>query len=137
MKFILRSLLILHWLFMVWFLRWETCSSCTSTPQSGGRLASPSAWSALRYLVGPWFIEWLLTIVWDDGNTLLPEANREFVAKLYCRTRHQSSAHGRNLQRHARHPFSFGHTPSMRASSSRRGLLDVLTPEETNACSHT
>ena len=81
MKFVVRSLLILLALYGAvfalgdMFLAHEHASVWWAVGFSVGMIG-------IQYLVGPWFIEWLLTIVWDDGANLLPEANREFVAKL-------------------------------------------------------
>lgn len=70
----------------------------------------------VQYLAGPWLIEWLLTIVWDDSGALLPEANREFVRKL-CAERGIKVPRIGIVYSGTPNAFSFGHTPSNAASS--------------------
>jgi heat shock protein HtpX len=131
MKFILRSLLILLALYGVVFalgdvlLAHEHASVWWAAGFSIGMVG-------LQYLVGLWFIEWLLTIVWDDSASLLPDANREFVKKL-CAERGIRIPRIGIIYSGTPNAFSFGHTPGNARVVITKGLLDVLTPEETNA----
>ena len=131
MKFVVRSLLILLALYGAvfalgdMFLAHEHASVWWAVGFSIGIIG-------IQYLVGPWFIEWLLTIVWDDGANLLPEANREFVAKL-CAERGIRAPRIGIIYSGTPNAFSFGHTPANARVVITKGLLDVLTPEETNA----
>ncbi len=79
-----------------------------------------------------WFIDWILTIVWDDHDDLLPEANREFVRKL-CAERGIRAPRIGIIYSGTPNAFSFGHTPAEARVVVTKGLLDVLTPEEANA----
>ena len=131
MKFIVRSLLILLALYGAVFalgdvfLAHEHASVWWAIVFSVGLIG-------VQYLVGPWFIEWLLTIVWDDDSTLLPEANREFVRKL-CAERGIKVPRIGIIYSGTPNAFSFGHTPGDARVVVTKGLLDVLTPEEANA----
>jgi Zn-dependent protease with chaperone function len=131
MKFIVRSLLILLALYGLvfalgdMFLAHEHASVWWAVGFSVGIIG-------LQYLVGPWFIEWLLAIVWDDGANLLPAENREFVAKL-CAERGIKVPRMGIIYSGTPNAFSFGHTPGNARVVITKGLLDILTPEETNA----
>ena len=131
MKFIFRSLLILLALYGIVFalgdmlLAHEHASVWWAVAFSVGLIG-------IQYLVGPWFIEWLLTIVWDDDASLLPAANREFVSKL-CAERGIKIPRIGIIYSGTPNAFSFGHTPGNARVVITQGLLDVLTPEETNA----
>jgi heat shock protein HtpX len=131
MKFIIRSLLILLALYGVVFalgdmyLAHEHASVWWAVAFSIGLIG-------VQYLVGPWFIGWLLTIVWDDDSSLLPAANREFVQRL-CAERGIRVPRIGIIYSGTPNAFSFGHTPANARVVVTKGLLDVLTPEEANA----
>jgi len=131
MKFIARSLLILLALYgLVFaigdlFLAHEQASVWWAIAFSIGLVG-------FQYLVGPWFIEWLMTIVWDDDASLLPESNRDFVKKL-CAERGIKIPRIGIIYSGTPNAFSFGHIPSNARVVVTKGLLDILTPEEANA----
>jgi heat shock protein HtpX len=131
MKFIIRSLLILAALYGLVFalgdmyLAHERVSVWWAVAFSVGIIG-------VQYVVGPWFIEWLLTIVWDDHADMLPAANREFVQRL-CAERGIRVPRIGIIFSGTPNAFSFGHTPANARVVVTKGLLDVLTPEEANA----
>ncbi len=131
MKFILRSLLILLALYGAVFALGDIVllRSHASVWWAAGFAVGVIG---LQYLVGPWLIEWLLTIVWDEDASLLPEANREFVRRL-CAERGIKMPRIGIIYSGTPNAFSFGHTPGDARVVITRGLLEVLTPEETNA----
>jgi len=130
MKFVVRSLLILLALYGLLFVLGDVllvqihASVLWAVAFSVGLIG-------LQYLAGPFFIDWILTIVWDDDLSLLPEANREFVLKL-CAERGLKTPRIGIIYDGNPNAFSFGHTPGDARVVITKGLLDVLTPEETN-----
>lgn len=86
----------------------------------------------LQYLIGPWIIEWIFDIYWDDAQTQLPAANREFIEKL-CAERGLRVPRVGIIESGTPNAFCFGHVPSNSRVVVTTGLLDVLTPEEANA----
>jgi Zn-dependent protease with chaperone function len=80
MKFILRSLAILLLLYGLVFAPGDAYLSRAHAPLwLAGAFAVGLI--GLQFLIGPWLIEWLMAIVWDEDAVLLPAANREFVAQ--------------------------------------------------------
>ncbi len=84
----------------------------------------------LQYLCAPWIIEWVLTIYFDDRD--IPEANRAFVEQL-CKQRSIPQPKLGLIESGTPNAFSFGRVRSDSRVVITRGLLNVLTPEETNA----
>lgn len=87
---------------------------------------------AVQYLVGPALIEMFLDISWDDSGSQLPQVNREFVEGL-CLSRGLKVPRIGIIQSGTPNAFSFGHIPRNSRVVITTGLLEVLTPEETNA----
>src|SRR5262249_21643759 len=131
MGFLSRSLLILLALYGLVFAVGDALLAHAQVP----------LWSALvfavgfvgfQFLVGPWFIELLLDIRWDDRGTLLPARNREFVEQL-CRQQGLRVPRLGVIKSGTPNAFSFGHVPGDARVVVTTGLLEVLTPEEANA----
>ena len=131
MKFLTRSILILFALYGLVFAIGDAFLA---------RMGAP-LWSALvfallivglQYLIGPWVIESLLDISWDDLSPQLPAQNREFIEKL-CAERGLKIPRIGVIQSGTPNAFSFGHTPGDSRVVVTTGLLDVLTLEESNA----
>jgi len=131
MKFIIRSLLILLTLYGLVFALGDFILAHDRV-SVWWAVAFAVGFIGVQFLVGPWFIEWLLTIVWDDDASLLPAANREFVRRL-CAERGIRVPRIGIIYSGTPNAFSFGHTPSNARVVVTKGLLDVLTPEEANA----
>ena len=131
MKFIVRSLLILLALYGFVFALGDMFLAHERAPVWLGVVFSVGI-IGVQYLAGPWFVEWLLTIVWDDHADLLPAVNREFVQKL-CAQRGIRVPRIGIIYSGTPNAFSFGHTPANARVVVTKGLLDVLTPEEANA----
>ena len=86
----------------------------------------------LQYWLGPYLIQWLLNIQWDDLNTELPARNREFLMKL-CTERGLKMPRIGIIDSATPNAFTFGHVPSNARVVATTGLLKVLTPEESHA----
>lgn len=130
MKFIARSLIILIALYGLVFAIADAWLAHMRAP----------VWLApglaigiigLQYLAGPWLIEWLMDVVWDN-DLHIPEPHREFVRKL-CAERGIRAPRLGMIYSGTPNAFSFGHTPANARVVITQGLLDVLTPEEVNA----
>ncbi len=130
MKFVVRSLLILLALYGLLFVLGDLLLVRMHASVLWA-VAFSIALIGLQYLAGPFFIDWILKIVWDDDLSLLPEANREFVLKL-CAERGLKRPRIGIIYDGNPNAFSFGHTPGDARVVITKGLLDVLTPEETN-----
>ncbi|HEY1421852.1 MAG TPA: M48 family metalloprotease [Candidatus Acidoferrum sp.] len=86
----------------------------------------------LQYLVAPYIIQWVLGISWCDEGAKLPDANREFLERL-CAERGLKMPRIGIIYSGTPNAFSFGHVPSDARVVVTSGLLEVLTPEESNA----
>jgi heat shock protein HtpX len=97
-----------------------------------GSIVFAVAFVGLQYLIGPWLVQLLLKIRWDDDGTELPARNREFIERL-CRERGLKVPRIGIIESGTPNAFSFGHVPGNARVIVTTGLLDVLTPEEANA----
>jgi heat shock protein HtpX len=131
MKFLTRSLLILLALYGLVFAvgDWYLARAGVSL---WGAVAFAVGFVLLQYLIGPWLIETLLAIFWDDAGTQLPARNREFIKQL-CAQRGLKAPRIGIIESSTPNAFSFGHIPSNSRVVVTTGLLDVLTTEEANA----
>ena len=131
MKFISRSLLFLLALYGLvfafgdWYL-------LRSGADLWFAIVFAVAFIALQYLVAPYIIQWVLSISWCDEGAKLPEANRQFIEKL-CAERGLKVPRLGIIYSGTPNAFSFGRTRGDARVVVTSGLLDVLTPEESNA----
>ena len=131
MKFITRSLLILLVLYGLVFAIGDAWLSHQHAPLwLAGAFAA--GFVGLQYAIAPWFIEWLMSIVWDEDGVILPAANREFVLRLCAERRIRVPRIG-IIYSGTPNAFSFGHTPANARVVITKGLIDVLKSEELNA----
>src|SRR5215475_1839943 len=86
----------------------------------------------LQYLVAPKIIEWVLDIGWCDEGVKLPDVNREFLEKL-CAERGMKMPRLGIIYSGTPNAFSFGRVRSDARIVVTSGLLEVLSPEESNA----
>jgi len=131
MKFLSRSLLVLLFLYGLVFVVGNVLLSRADAPLWWAMVFAV-AFVGLQFLIGPWLIEWLLDISWDDDRSRLPARNREFVERL-CRERGLEVPRIGVIESGAPNAFAFGHVPGNARVVVTTGLLDVLTPEEANA----
>ena len=131
MKFIIRSIVILLLLYGVVFAIINAALAHAGAPLWVALLFAILT-VGLQYLIGPKIIEWVFTIFWDDGCSHLPAVNRAFLEKL-CAERGLRMPRVGIIDSGTPNAFSFGHVPSNSRVVVTTGLLDVLTPEETNA----
>jgi Zn-dependent protease with chaperone function len=90
------------------------------------------AFIGLQYLVAPYIIQWVLDISWCCEGAQLPEANRQFIEKL-CAERGIKVPRLGIIYSGTPNAFSFGRTRGDARVVVTSGLLDVLTPGESNA----
>jgi Zn-dependent protease with chaperone function len=131
MKFVTRSLLILLALYGLVFALGDAYLSHAHAPLWLAA-AFAAGFVGIQYVASPWFIEWLMTIVWDEDAARLPAVNREFIRRL-CTERNIRVPRIGIIYSGTPNAFSFGHTPADARVVITKGLLDVLTPEEVNA----
>lgn len=131
MKFISRSLLIMLVLYGLVFALIDAYLGKSGAPLWVA-LIFAVIFIGLQFLVAPYIVEWVLDISWDDGSTQLPAANREFVERL-CKERDIKVPRIGLIYSGTPNAFSFGHIPSNARVVVTTGLLEVLTPEESNA----
>jgi len=131
MKFLSRSLLILLALYGLVFAVGDAFLARAHAPLWSA-IAFAMAVVGLQYLIGPWLIEVLLSIRWDDRGAELPARNREFIERL-CRERGLKVPRIGIIESGTPNAFTFGHVPGNARVVVTTGLLDVLTPEEANA----
>jgi Zn-dependent protease with chaperone function len=86
----------------------------------------------LQYLVSPWIIQWVLDISWCDEGAQLPQANREFIENL-CARRGLKVPRIGIIYSGTPNAFSFGRVRADARIVVTSGLLEILTPEESNA----
>jgi len=128
-KFISRSLLVLVALYgMVFAL--GNIALASHRVSMWWAFAFSVGFIALQYVVSPWITESILSIDWDENE--LPAVNRQFIARL-CAER--GLPHPKIGVIHSGNPnaFCFGRVRSDARLVVTTGLLDVLTPDETNA----
>ncbi len=128
MKFITRSLLILLALYGLVFAIGDAYLAEAGAPLWVA-LAFAIFFIGLQYAIAPWIIARLMHIRWDRE---LPAANREFIERL-CAQRGLKIPRIGVIESGTPNAFSFGHVPADARVVVTTGLLDVLTPEESNA----
>ncbi len=131
MKFLSRSLLILLALYGLVFALVNMMLAKVGAPLWLALLFAVFT-VVLQYLTGPWIVEWIFDIFWDDAHTHLPAANREFIEKV-CAERGLPVPRVGIIDSGTPNAFCFGHVRSNSRVVVTTGLLDVLTPEESNA----
>lgn len=131
MKFLTRSILILLALYGLVFALVNALLATIGAP-IWLALLFPVFFAGLQYLVSPYVINWVLDIGWDDTKTLLPAANRAFLEQL-CAQRGLAVPRVGIIYSGTPNAFSFGRVRSDASIVVTKGLLDVLTPEESNA----
>jgi Zn-dependent protease with chaperone function len=131
MKFISRSLLFLLALYGLVFAfgDWYLVRSGADLWLA---IVFAVAFIGLQYLVAPYIIQWVLDISWCDQGAKLPDANRQFIEKL-CAERGLKVPRLGIIYSGTPNAFSFGRTRGDARVVVTSGLLDVLTPEESNA----
>jgi heat shock protein HtpX len=130
-KFISRSLLVLLLLYGLVFAVADAYLVHVSAPL-WTIIAFPVVWVGIQYLIGPWVIRLILDIYWDEDLSQLPARNREFIEKL-CAERRMKVPKIGIIQSGTPNAFSFGRLRSDACVVVTSGLLDILTPEESNA----
>jgi heat shock protein HtpX len=131
MKHIARSLLILLLLYGIVFAVGTAYLMHEGAPLWSGVLFAVFI-VGLQFAVGPWIIENVLDIFWDDSRNQMPARNYQFMERL-CAERGLKMPRIGVIQSGTPNAFSFGHFPSDSKVVVTTGLLDVLTPEEANA----
>ncbi len=131
MKFFTRSILILLALYGLLFALGDLYLARIGVP-FWGAIAFAVVFVGFQYLIGPWLIEMVVSIHWDDLYPALPARNREFVEKL-CAERGLKTPRIGVIPSGTPNAFSFGHTPRDSRVVVTQGLLDVLSVEEANA----
>jgi len=130
-KFFTRSVLILLALYGLVFAIGDAYLARVGIPLWGA-VAFAAFTVGLQYLIGPWLIEMVVSIHWDDLYPALPARNREFIEKL-CADRGLKMPRIGVIASGTPNAFSFGHTPADSRVVVTQGLLDVLTVDEANA----
>jgi Zn-dependent protease with chaperone function len=95
----------------------------------------PVALVGIQFILGPWIIEWILDISWPSWireGSALPECNRQFIENL-CREQGGQVPRIGVIHSGTPNAFCYGHVPGNARLVVTKGLLDVLSPEETNA----
>ena len=131
MKFLTRSLLIIVLLYGVVFAVLDALIVQAGAPVWLA-LIFPVVFVALQYLFSPYIISWVLDIFWDDAKTALPPQNRAFLEEL-CARRGITVPRVGIIYSGTPNAFSFGRLRGDARVVVTKGLLDVLTPEESNA----
>jgi heat shock protein HtpX len=131
MKFLTRSILILLALYGLLFAFVDVVLIRSGAPIWLDFLF-PIAFVGFQYLVSPYVIGWVLDIVWDDSGKDLPARNREFLEQL-CRQRGLRVPRVGIIYSGTPNAFSFGRLRGDARIVVTKGLLDVLTTEESNA----
>ncbi|HSG38749.1 MAG TPA: M48 family metalloprotease, partial [Thermoanaerobaculia bacterium] len=131
MRFASRSILILLALYGLVFALGNAFLAQTRAPLWVAMVFAV-AFVGLEFLIGPWLIQWLLDIRWDDGGDQLPARNREFIERL-CHERGLKVPRIGIIESCTPNAFAFGHVPGNARVVVTVGLLEVLTPEEVNA----
>jgi heat shock protein HtpX len=86
----------------------------------------------IQYVIGPWLVEKMVEIQWDDLYPAIPARNREFIEKL-CAERGLKVPRIGVIPSGTPNAFSFGHVPGDSRVVVTSGLVDVLTVDEANA----
>jgi len=130
-KFFTRSILILLALYGLLFAVGDLYLAKVGIPLWGA-VVFAVVFIGFQYLIGPWLIETVVSIHWDDLYPALPARNREFIEKL-CAERGIKAPRIGVIASGTPNAFSYGHTPSDSRVVVTQGLLDVLTVEEANS----
>jgi heat shock protein HtpX len=133
-KFLFRSLLIILALYGLVFAVGDAYLSHQQAPPWLA-VVFAVVFVAFQYAIGPAAIGWVMSIYWCDlpENTgELPEVNREFVERL-CASRGLPRPRLGIIRSGTPNAFSFGHAPGDARVVVTTGLLEMLTPDETNA----
>ncbi len=131
MKFLSRSILILLALYGLVFAIGDVYLAREGAPL-GVAVVFAVVFIAIQFLIAPWAIEWLLTICWDDMYREVPARNIEFIQQL-CEKRKLKMPRIGVIRSGTPNAFCFGHHPGDARLIITTGLLEILTPEETNA----
>jgi Zn-dependent protease with chaperone function len=131
MRYLTRSILIVLALYGLVFAIGAAYIAHSGAPLWVA-LAFPVVMVGIQYLLGPYAIEWLMGISWYDGGGGPPPVNREFVERLCASHGFQLPRIGL-IQSGTPNAFSFGRLRSDARVVVTSGLLEVLTPEESNA----
>jgi Zn-dependent protease with chaperone function len=131
MKFFARSLLILFALYALLFAIGDAYLAKIGAPPLVA-VAFVIVFAAVQYLVAPWMIEWILDIQWEEDGAQLPARNRQFIEQL-CAQRGLKVPRIGIIDSGTPNAFSFGRVRKDARVVVTSGLLDVLTPEESNA----
>jgi heat shock protein HtpX len=131
MKFLSRSLLLLLVLYGLVFALGDAYLSRHGA-SVWAALAFAVAIVGIQYAIGPWMVKWLMDIEWDDSHTDLPARNRQFIEQL-CAERGLKIPRIGVIHSNTPNAFSFGHVPADACVVVTTGLVQTLTPEETNA----
>jgi len=131
MKFFARSLLILFALYALLFAIGDAYLAKIGAPPLVA-VAFVIVLAAVQYLIAPWMIEWILDIQWEEYGAQLPARNREFIEQL-CAQRGLKVPRIGIIDSGTPNAFSFGRVRKDARVVVTSGLLDVLTPEESNA----
>jgi Zn-dependent protease with chaperone function len=138
MKFITGSLLILVLLYGLVFAIADLYLANAGAPL-WILVAVAIGFVGLQFLVGPYIIQWVMTIHWinldDPTDKLLwelPDESNAFIKKL-CADRHLKRPLIGVIQSGTPNAFSFGHTPADARVVVTTGLIQILTPDELNA----
>jgi heat shock protein HtpX len=129
MKFLSRSLIVLLALYGMVFALGDAFLAERHVSLWWALLFSVG-FIGLQFSISPWLIERILSIDWDENE--LPAANRVFVEQL-CLERGLHKPKIGIIHSGTPNAFSFGRFRSDARVVVTKGLLDVLTPEETNA----
>src|ERR1041385_6401304 len=131
MKFLTRSLIILLLLYGLLFAIGDLYMARNGVPLWGAIIFAV-IFIGLQYLLSPHVIEWTLAIHWDEFKSELPVKNWEFIEKL-CADRGLKVPRIGVIHSGTPNAFCFGRVPGDARLVVTTGLLEVLTPEETNA----
>ena len=131
MKFFTRSVLILLALYGLLFVVGDLYLARVGVPLWGA-VVFATVFVFIQYLIGPWLIELVVEIRWDDESPELPSQNREFIERL-CKERGIRIPRVGVIPSGTPNAFSFGHVPGDSRVVVTQGLLDVLTVDEANA----
>lgn len=131
MKFFMRSLLILFALYALVFAIGDAYLAKIGAPPIAAVLFV-IVLVGVQYLIAPWLIDHVLDIQWEEYGAELPARNRQFIEQL-CAQRGLKVPRIGIIHSDTPNAFSFGRARRDARVVVTSGLLDVLTPEETNA----
>jgi heat shock protein HtpX len=86
----------------------------------------------IQYVIGPWLVEKVVEIQWDDLYPAIPARNREFIEKR-CAERGLKVPRIGVIPSGTPNAFSFGHLPGDSRVVVTSGWLEVLAVDEANA----